>query len=199
MGEKRDSLKERALTEWLALRSQQGDQQALQQLIGLWRPRYLAYVRTRVGDPEAANDIVQEGLISLCRSLGRLRDLGAFVSWSYRIMERRCADWLRAKARDSNIIEFVDQLPETSSVLDSERVQTSLTVATLLATLDGKLAGTLRLYYLEELSVSDIAAIYKVPPGTIKSRLYYARKYLQDSQRQAGNPVTEGGTENEQH
>ena len=46
------------------------------------------------------------------------------------------------------------------------------------AKLDSRLATVLKLYYLEFLSIDEIAEIRDVPPGTVKSRLFYARKLM---------------------
>jgi len=54
-------------------------------------------------------------------------------------------------------------------------------VEQLLARLDSRLAAILRLYYLEAFTVNEIAEISGVPAGTVKSRLFYARKLMMKS------------------
>ena len=61
---------------------------------------------------------------------------------------------------------------------ETEKLESKLTVHRALDLLDEKLALILRLHYLESFSISEIADIIKVPPGTVKSRLFYARKTL---------------------
>jgi RNA polymerase sigma-70 factor (ECF subfamily) len=167
-------LKQRALSEWLLLRWRQGEAEALESLLTLWHPRFLLYVRRRLGNSEAAKDVLQEGLINIIRSLGRLEDAAAFPGWSYRILERRCADWHRASARESELINS-SEVPEGCQ---EDNTETRLTAEELLARLDTQLASTIRLHYLEGFSIGEIAAIYEVPAGTIKSRLFYGRKLL---------------------
>lgn len=90
-------------------------------------------------------------------------------------------DSLRRMQRDRKLFQSNDgSVPEGVSeegVCD-DSVETSRTVEELLGRLDPRLALVLRLYYLEELGIDEIAEICALPAGTVKSRLYYARKLL---------------------
>ena len=68
---------------------------------------------------------------------------------------------------------FADKLPGQRKATDEK-----LTVKELLARLDPEIRVVLQLHYLDGLTLSEIASILNVPTGTIKSRLYYARKLL---------------------
>ena len=68
----------------------------------------------------------------------------------------------------------------TSTVDDTEvedRIQQMLTVISSLADLQQEM---LRLFYLEKQSVKIIASYLELPVGTVKSRLFYARKELKE-------------------
>jgi len=84
---------------------------------------------------------------------------------------------LRKTIREREVVQQQDPdanlEPDATATVDSD-----LTVAQLLKMLDPGLATLLRLYYLEALSVTEIAEVYNVPVGTVKSRLFYARKLL---------------------
>ena len=97
--------KKRAYSEWLVVRSQQGDRAALNSLVKFWQERYLLYALRRLENRDAARDVTQETLISICRNLGKLKDPVTYPSWSYRILERRCLDWLRKTIRERDLIE----------------------------------------------------------------------------------------------
>jgi len=173
--------KQKAYSEWLVVRCQQGDESALGALLEIWSGRYLSYASYRLSETEAAQDAVQEALVAICRNLYKLSDPASFPRWSYTIVERRCVDWQRKRVREHQVLteddsdaatEFgTDPSAATDADLDSDR---------LLGSLEPELRALVRLYYLEGLTVSDIADIYQLPTGTVKSRLFYARKKMQE-------------------
>ena len=168
-------LKQQSYIEWLVIRSKLGEQSAFNSLIKHWEQRYYLYALNRLNDPAAAQDVTQECLLSISRSISKLSDPAAFPKWSFRILERRCIDWIRKAVRERKLIEQHENLPEIGISDDTE---TQLNVEQLLRQLDSRLSSILRLYYLEGLSVGEIAEISDVPPGTVKSRLFYARKLM---------------------
>ena len=168
-------LKQKAYNEWLVVRSQQGEPQAFEELVRHWQKRYFLYALNRLKDREAARDVTQECLLSISRNLGKLSDPAAYPSWGFRILERRCIDWLRKRIREREVIQQQEEVPE---IAIADGTEDKLTVESLLASLDSSLATLLRLYYLEALTVEEIAEIHDIPSGTVKSRLFYARKMM---------------------
>lgn len=170
-------LPHQSYSEWLVLRCQLGEPEAFEQLVELWRQSYFLYALNRLNDREAAQDATQDCLLAISRSIGKLSDPAAFPKWSFRILERRCFDWLRKTIREREKLK--QNAVEADSEIDfSNAMETKLTVGQLLEMLDPKLATLLRLYYLESFSLHEIAEIANVPVGTVKSRLFYARKLL---------------------
>ena len=162
-------LKRDSLNEWLVIRSQQGDKDAFTALVRNWQQRYYLYAVNRLKDKEADRDVTQDCLLSISRSLGNLSDPAAYLKWSFRILERRCIDWLRKTIREREVIQQQETLPE---IAVNDGNEAKLTVEQLLARLDSRLAAILRLYYLEDFTVNEIAEISGVPAGTVKSRLF---------------------------
>ena len=174
---RRQREKERAFSEWLLMRSQQGNREAQNSLLALWQERYYLYALRRLGCSDAARDVTQEALFSICRNLGKLKDLSTFPAWSYRILERRCVDWLRKTIRERAVIDTGESVPEIAA---PEKPDSGIGLAGLLGSLEPEIRSLLQLYYLDELSVAEIATILDIPRGTVKSRLFYARKLLAD-------------------
>ncbi|MCM1543218.1 MAG: RNA polymerase sigma factor, partial [Blautia sp.] len=79
---------------------------------------------------------------------------------------------------DEEGLEYISDESPTSEeqILEKERDRM---VWDAVGTLPEKLKTVILLYYMEELSVSQIAAAAGVPEGTVKSRLYQARKILE--------------------
>lgn len=70
------------------------------------------------------------------------------------------------------------QSPESQLVWDEERKEGILAVRQAVAKLPGRLKAVVLLYYMEGLSVAQAAEVAGIPQGTVKSRLYQARKRL---------------------
>lgn len=68
-------------------------------------------------------------------------------------------------------------MPEVAA---PEKPDSGIGLAGLLGALEPEIRSLLQLYYLDELSVAEIATILDIPRGTVKSRLFYARKLLAD-------------------
>ncbi len=175
-------LKQRAYSEWLVIRYQQGDRLAFDALCKLWERRFLLYAIRRLEHQESARDVTQEALLSMSKGLHRLGDPGAFPGWAFRILERRCADYLRSRIRERQVISDSATIAEDSPALTSkDNTENEIDVQALMSMLDSKVRVVLQLHYLEGFTVSEVAEILGVPTGTIKSRLFYARKMLSNS------------------
>lgn len=182
--------KQRAYSEWLVLCFQQGDQDALNSLFQLWEKRLLLYAVRRLGgqeNAEIARDVTQEALISICRGLHKLADPAAFPGWAFRIVERRCVDYLRVTIREREVFASVEEVPELSK---KDNTENEITSSDLLRNLDSNVRVVLQLHYLEDMTVGEIAQVLDIPAGTVKSRLYYARKLIQTKTGQK-NSATE--------
>ncbi len=102
-----------------------------------------------------------------------MHDPANFKAWAYRITTNKSIDWLRKSksAKQVNIEEIKDAPYK-------ENKDTG--VKELLAKLDVGKQVVLSLYYFEQLSVPEISMALKIPKGTVKSRLYKARKELKE-------------------
>ncbi|MBL4574345.1 MAG: RNA polymerase sigma factor [Gammaproteobacteria bacterium] len=169
------NLKERSFNEWLVIESQRGEKDAFNTLIKNWEQRYFLYALNRLKNREAAKDVTQECLISISKSLHKLSDPASYPKWSFRIVERRCVDWLRKTIREREFIQVQQELPE---IPIHDGIEEKISVEQVLSKMDARLSTILRLYYLEALTIQEIAEVSDVPRGTVKSRLFYARKMM---------------------
>ncbi|ANU07391.1 RNA polymerase sigma factor [Paraurantiacibacter namhicola] len=157
----------------LVVLAQSGDGRAAERLAIRWHPRLLRTARRLIG-ADLAQDVAQDSWVAIMRGLGRLRDQDRFAPWAFGILQRRCADAVRtagrARARSAEMPEDVpaDQRDELRK-LDLARAMESLPREQALAA---------HLHYIEGLTISEIAAVQDVPPGTAKSRLFHARRAL---------------------
>lgn len=169
---------EQALDDYLVLLAQSGSQEAFARLVARWTPKLLGFAARTLGSPEAAKDVVQDTWEGAVRGLQRLDDPARFGPWLYAIASRKCTDALRSKYRHArNVAAFADAPSE--AVEASEGV--TLDLAAALQQLPAEQRVVVSLFFGEDMSIADIAAITGAPPGTVKSRLFAARKALRAS------------------
>lgn len=170
----------------LVLRCQAGDAGAMERLVGRWQPRLLRHALRLTGDPEAASDAVQEAWLAIVRGLRRLQDPARFRSWAYRIVSRKCSDWIRGRQRrrrlgrraaEDGTRPGADTLTGSEPEGDDRVTQ----VRRRLRSLPAERRAILAMHYGEGMSVREIAASLEIPEGTVKSRLFHARNQLRAS------------------
>ncbi len=138
-------------------------------------------------NPADAEDVAQEALIRAYRKFGRLRDVQRFRSWLVRVSFRLALDRSRS-ARRREKRERLWAKPELRPPLQTvEEIAASRQFEERLALALDELPDRLRLVLLltaiEGNSVEDAATLLGVPSGTVKSRLFAARKRLAEKLR----------------
>lgn len=167
-----------AKSELLLIRYRRGDSSALDELVRLWQDRLFYYIRRLVSDEEDAWDAVQETWLSFVKNVDGLRDPSSLVMWLYKIARHKAMDRMRRRYRDQ-VLQLEDEdvadahhQPDLVSFEDAQQVHSAL----------GKLSvphrEVLTLFFLEDLSVEQIAEVVGVAVGTVKSRLHFARKAI---------------------
>lgn len=151
-----------------------GDRAAANRLAARWQPRLMSTARRYLGDDQMAQGAVQDAWISILRDLVRLRDPARFAPWAFGILRRRCADALRRRIKGrSRSVEGGAEPAEPATAPDE---QLAITQAFAALPPDQRLAA--QLFFVEGLSLAEISEATAVPAGTVKSRLFYARRKL---------------------
>ena len=158
----------------LVVRAALGDPASLDRLLReIQQPLYdhIAFV---MGDGDAASDVLQEVLLNVCRSLIGLQDPLLFRAWVFRIGTRAALTALRRAGRAASIpLDAALDLP--TDLAEEPTFDTGLIAAlpALVAELPPACGVVVRLRYLEELSIAEVAEALSLPPGTVKSRAAY--------------------------
>ncbi len=163
----------------LLLRHRVGDGRALAELVAMWERPLLYYLRRLLDSREDAWDALQETWYHAVRDLDRLRDERAFPAWIYTIARRAAVSARRRRRPEESLpeseeaAEIAAEAPEPSlagfDALDIHRALARLGLAH---------REVLTLHFLEGFTVAEIGAITAVAPGTVKSRVHYAKRAL---------------------
>ncbi|MEL6868280.1 MAG: RNA polymerase sigma factor [Pseudomonadota bacterium] len=167
------SAEERALVELCVA----GDERAFAILYRRWHPRWARFAHWLVGNRDDSGDVMQEAALAIARNIHRLKDVNQFKAWSFTIIRRRAADHIRGAVRLREIREaltLAQQSPEVTPAADT-------TLESLFAALGAEDKRLLILFYEYGFTVAEIGRVLAVPAGTVKSRLFNARKRLREA------------------
>lgn len=167
---------EHVLDEYLVLRGRAGSREAMAQLIGRWTPRLLRHAGRTLNSADAAADVVQETWLSALRGLRRLDDPARFPAWLYAIATRKCVDHIRQAARGRRLAAGLAAQPAPAPASPGSDPKLDFAAALGRLPADQRLVASL--FYGEDLSLEEVAAVAGVPLGTVKSRLHHARQAL---------------------
>jgi RNA polymerase sigma-70 factor (ECF subfamily) len=167
----------------------QGDVNAFEKLVTEYERAVYAIAQRMTGNAEDAADMTQETFIKAYNSLSSFRGDSKFSVWLYRIANNVCLDFLRSRSRRPTVslstedddgeetqLDIADE--SQSPELLMERGLTRDAVRRGLDTLPPDYRQILLLREIQGLSYDEIAAVLEIEVGTVKSRIFRARKRL---------------------
>ncbi len=163
-------------THLLVLRCQAGDERAFRTLLDAFGPRTLRYLRSLLGDD--AEDAQQEVWLSVYRSIATLADARAFRTWLFSATRRRAIDHLRRRRREGEL--FADEAYEGVAEDEPEPTFEASEFDAMLAELPAPQREALLLRYRDDMTYSEIAVIVGCPVGTVRTRLYHAKRKVRE-------------------
>jgi RNA polymerase sigma-70 factor (ECF subfamily) len=142
---------------------------------------HLAY--SMVGNETQAEDLAQEVLLRIWKGLPGYHGGASLSTWVYTITRNTCLTELKRRARHPTISmdepDFAvaaDRVPALQSSDPESGLETD--VRQMLGQLPDKYRQVITLFYLEQKSYEEVAALLGVPLGTVKTFLYRAKKEL---------------------
>ncbi len=167
---------------WLE-RCQAGDEHAIEKLVYTHQKDVYRLALSILDDPDEAEDGTQETFLAALRALDSFRGDSSFKTWLFSIAINVCRSRLRRRSAREQLSRLLQGLfhpneeeghPERMSLQNAADAELWNAVRTL----NEKHRIPVVLRYYHDLPIADIAAILKVPPGTIHSRLNHARGQL---------------------
>jgi RNA polymerase sigma-70 factor (ECF subfamily) len=169
-------------------RAQQGDSDAFEALVRDVGGRLVGLAFRILRDPSAAEDAVQQTLVTAWRELPGLRDPERFEAWLYRILVRACAAEARRLGRVRGGVRDVSPgdvlgLDALGLVADRDEIERGFRRLTP----DQRTVIVLR--YWADLRQEEIAETLDIPLGTVKSRLHHATAALRAALEAEARPL----------
>ena len=178
----------------LMIRVRAGDAGAFDTLFERHGPRVRRRIIRIVRNAAAADDVLQDVFLRLWTRADQWEERGPLIAWLMRMATNRALNYLRSVRRrrlqplvalDETDDESENLVPgwmiDTASLRPDELVEAEeerSAVRGLLDALPDAQRQVLRMASEAEMDIRDIAAELDIPPGTVKSRLHYARARL---------------------
>ncbi|MGB1984144.1 MAG: RNA polymerase sigma factor RpoE [Porticoccaceae bacterium] len=175
----------------LVARVQKGDKRAFDLLVLKYQFRLQAIVSRFIRDTDEVADVTQEAFIKAYRALPKFRGDSQFYTWLYRIAINTAKNYLVSKNRrpaNTDIdIGDAEQFSDNDKLIDETSPENSMMTEELaqvikdsLNQLTEDLRTALTLREFEGMSYEEIAAIMDCPVGTVRSRIFRAREFIDE-------------------
>lgn len=166
-----------------------GDVNAFETIVKEYEKNVYNLALRMTGNPDDALDISQEAFLKAYNSLSSFRGDSKFSVWLYRIVSNLCLDFLRSKKRRPAVslsvendegedveLDIADESQSPETLL--ERKLTREAVHRGLDSLSPDQRQILLLREIQGFSYEEIAQTLTLEAGTVKSRIFRARKKL---------------------
>lgn len=182
----------RKLDEALVTRTQAGDASAFDELVVKYSPRLYGLVYNMTSNHEDTNDLLQDVWAKAYRSIKGFRMQSSFYTWLHSIAVNMSINFLKKRGRrhsvslddiDSGIQndkEFIELTATTNPVREADlsELQKRLNEAMLKLSVDHR--AVVAMFDIQGMPHAEIAKILGISEGTVRSRLFYAHRQLQN-------------------
>lgn len=138
------------------------------------------FSKSRTGNVFDAEDLSQEILLELCRSIGDLRSEDAFYGFMWSVANNVCKRWYAKKNRLKQVAELDFDLPDADGDAAREEDERIALLRREIGLLSEKHRRALILYYVENKSCSEISSLLGTSESMVKYLLFKSRKKLKE-------------------
>lgn len=174
----------------LVEQARNGSDEAFGKLFSRHYPKVYRYAVNMGASADDAEDIVQTAFIRTHKSLAKIRDGQALLSYLYQAAMNGLRDLRRRNSRRpwlslASLLKNREGLAETETAVSPDETGAALSeaLAAAIRALPEEFREVFVLHHLQELDLNQIAEIQRVPVGTVKSRLGRARERMRTAMR----------------
>lgn len=165
----------------LILNAQKGDIYAFEQLIKSYQQKIYNFALYKTKDIHIAEDVAQEVILRIFKKIRQYKFKGSFEGWMYRLTYNIITDVLKKFKHFLSLDDFETTLSSEEHISTEKNIQNEFyqeKLKFLINKIPHKFQFVLILFHIEEKSYQEIAEILQISEGTVKSRLFRARKIL---------------------
>jgi len=164
----------------LLRRARGGDHAAFHELVDRYAAPLLRLAAWWVGNAADAEDIVQETFSGVFRGLGGFKGLSSVKTWMTRILVRQVAMHRRRRREPIRLFGAESSAAEAYVPSGSHAADARMDVRAAIQALTPEHREVVLLREFQGRSYEQIAEVLGIPPGTVESRLFRARRAMQE-------------------
>lgn len=174
--------------EALLARIATGDRLAMQGLYARHATRVFRFLLRLVRDRAAAEDLMSDVFFDVWKQAARFEGRSSATTWMLSIARFKALSHLRKRPHESLEDETADAIEDEADTPEIllQKVGKAEAIRRCLATLSREHREVIDLVYYHERSVDEVAEIVGAPAGTVKTRLFHARKRLSEKLTEMG-------------
>jgi RNA polymerase sigma-70 factor, ECF subfamily len=176
----------------LVARTQGGDPSAFDQLVVKYSPRLYGLVYNMTSNHEDTNDLLQDIFAKAYKAIRGFRGKSSFYTWIHSIAVNMTLNFLKKRGRryhlslddvDASIQndkEFLELTATSSPVREADLAELQRRLNEAMMKLSEEHRAVVTMFHIQGMPHAEISKILKVSEGTVRSRLFYANRQLQN-------------------
>ncbi len=176
----------------LVARTQEGDVPAFDDLVVKYTPRLYGLVYNMTSNHEDTNDLLQDVFSKAYKSIRGFRGKSSFYTWIHSIAVNMTLNFLKKRGRRFNLSlddvdasvqndkEFLELTQTSSPVREADLSELQLRLNEAMMKLSEEHRAVVTMFHIQGMPHAEISKILRVSEGTVRSRLFYANRQLQN-------------------
>jgi RNA polymerase sigma factor (sigma-70 family) len=177
----------------LVTRAQSGDATAFDELVVKYSPRLYGLIYNMTSNHEDTNDLLQDVFAKAYRAIKGFRGKSSFYTWVHTIAVNMTLNFLKKRGRryhlslddvDSSIQhdkEFIELTSTSSPVREADLAELQRRLNEAMMKLSDEHRAVVTMFHIQGMPHAEISKILGVSEGTVRSRLFYANRQLQNN------------------
>jgi RNA polymerase sigma-70 factor, ECF subfamily len=176
----------------LVTRAQAGDAAAFDDLVVKYSPRLYGLIYNMTSNHEDTNDMLQDVFAKAYRAIKGFRGKSSFYTWIHTIAVNMTLNFLKKRGRRYNLSlddvdasiqndkEFIELTSTSSPVREADLGELQRRLNEAMMKLSEEHRAVVTMFHIQGMPHAEISKILGVSEGTVRSRLFYANRQLQN-------------------